>query len=33
MQVPLEISFQNKEPSEAIRTEIEKQAKRAGKIS
>lgn len=32
MQVPLEISFQNSEPSEALRTEIEKQAKRLEKF-
>jgi cold shock CspA family protein/ribosome-associated translation inhibitor RaiA len=28
MQVPLDITFQNAEPSEAIRSEVEKQAKR-----
>jgi hypothetical protein len=28
MQVPLDITFENSEPSEAIRSEVEKQAKR-----
>lgn len=32
MQVPLDISFENAEPSEAIRAEIEKQAKRLEKF-
>jgi len=32
MQAPLEITFQNSEPSEAIRSEIEKQAKRLDKF-
>jgi hypothetical protein len=31
MQVPLDITFQNSEPSEAIRSEVEKQAKRLEK--
>ena len=33
MQTPLEIGFQNSEPSEAVRSEIEKQAKRLEKFS
>ncbi len=33
MQVPIEISFQNSEPSEPIRAELEKQAKRLEKFS
>ena len=33
MQVPLDISFENSEPSEAIRSEVEKQAKRLEKFS
>ncbi|WP_036263716.1 HPF/RaiA family ribosome-associated protein [Methylocapsa aurea] len=33
MQVPLEIAFQNSEPSEAIRSEVEKQAKRLERFS
>ena len=32
MQVPLDITFQNSEPSEAIRSEVEKQAKRLEKF-
>jgi ribosome-associated translation inhibitor RaiA len=32
MQVPLDISFENSEPSEAIRSEIEKYAKRLEKF-
>ncbi|WOJ89725.1 HPF/RaiA family ribosome-associated protein [Methylocapsa polymorpha] len=32
MQVPLEITFQNSEPSEAIRSEVEKHAKRLEKF-
>lgn len=32
MQIPLDISFQNSEPSEAIRAEVEKQAKRLEKF-
>ena len=32
MQVPLDITFRNSEPSEAIRSEVEKQAKRLFKI-
>jgi hypothetical protein len=32
MQVPLDITFQNSEPSDAIRSEVEKQAKRLEKI-
>jgi ribosome-associated translation inhibitor RaiA len=31
MQVPLDITFQNSEPSEAIRSEVEKQVKRLEK--
>lgn len=33
MQVPLEIAFQNSEPSDTIRTEIEKQVKRLERFS
>ena len=33
MQVPLDITFENSEPSEAIRSEVEKQAKRLEKFS
>jgi len=33
MQVPLEIAFQNSEPSEAIRSEIEKQVQRLERFS
>lgn len=33
MQTPLEIAFQNSEPSDAVRSEIEKQAKRLEKFS
>jgi ribosome-associated translation inhibitor RaiA len=32
MQVPLDITFENSEPSEAIRSEVEKQAKRLEKF-
>jgi hypothetical protein len=32
MQVPLDITFRNSEPSEAIRSEVEKQAKRLEKF-
>jgi ribosome-associated translation inhibitor RaiA len=32
MQVPLEITFQNSEPSETIRSEVERQAKRLEKF-
>ena len=32
MQVPLEITFDNSEPSEAIRSEVEKHAKRLEKF-
>jgi ribosome-associated translation inhibitor RaiA len=32
MQVPLDITFQNSEPSETIRSEVEKQAKRLEKF-
>jgi ribosomal subunit interface protein len=32
MQTPLEIAFQNSEPSEAVRSEIERQAKRLEKF-
>jgi ribosome-associated translation inhibitor RaiA len=32
MQVPLDITFQNSEPSEAIRSEVAKQAKRLEKF-
>src|SRR3984893_16303045 len=32
MQVPLEIPFQNSEPSETIRSEVERQAKRLEKF-
>jgi ribosome-associated translation inhibitor RaiA len=32
MQVSLDITFQNSEPSEAIRSEVEKQAKRLEKF-
>ena len=33
MQVPLDITFENSEPSDAIRSEIERQAKRLEKFS
>src|SRR5664279_2805496 len=33
MQLPLDITFENSEPSEAIRSEVEKQAKRLEKFS
>jgi ribosome-associated translation inhibitor RaiA len=33
MQVPLDITFRNSEPSEAIRSEVEKQAKRLEKFN
>ena len=33
MQTPLEIAFQNSEPSDAVRSEIEKQAQRLEKFS
>ena len=33
MQTPLEIAFQNSEPSEAVRSEIERQAKRLERFS
>jgi hypothetical protein len=32
MQVPLDITFRNSEPSEAIRSEVERQAKRLEKF-
>jgi hypothetical protein len=33
MQTPLEIAFQNSEPSDAVRSEIERQAKRLERFS